>query len=74
MISNVAADPRLGPGEEMLGALAQKTHVYRLGPLIFMQVTIQDDINPVVIHHLLHGLPHAFSLLVMDGVCGTPSS
>lgn len=55
-------------------ASALKTHVDGLGPLVLVEVTVEDNVNTVVIHHLLHGLAHAFSLLVVSGVCVTPSS
>ena len=35
-----------------------------------MQVTVQDDVNSILVQDLLHGLPHALILQVVSGVCG----
>lgn len=47
----------------------QGTHKDRVGPLILVQVSIQDNIHSIIIQHLLHGLTHALILQVVSGVC-----
>ncbi len=45
------------------------TYIHRVGPLIDMQMTIEDDINPIIVQHLLHGLSHALILQIVSSIC-----
>ncbi len=51
------------------GDWAGTTYEDRLGPLVLMEMPVEDNVHAVVVHHLLHGLAHALGLLVMGGVC-----
>ena len=45
------------------------TYEDRVGPLVFVKVTVEDNVNTIGVQHLLHGFAHALSLQVVSGVC-----
>lgn len=47
----------------------QGTHKNRVGPLILMQVPVQDNIHPIFVQQFLHGFAHALIFQVVSGVC-----
>ena len=46
-----------------------ETHVDRVAPLVLVAVTVEDDVNTVVVQQVLHGQPHALILLVVVDDC-----
>ena len=50
------------------------TYVDWVCPFILVEVTVQDDINTILVQDGLHGLSHALILQVVSGVCSSASS
>ena len=59
------------PAQPLLQSWYTGAYVDWVGPLVFMQVTVQDNINTILVQHSLHGLPHTLILEVVSCVCST---